>query len=235
MIPQVDNVPEWRLFSKFSPLKLFCFLNIPHRVRNESTFVYLFELMLHGNYEKFSVRRYRVYASGATVWFGGLTGLSHLPCKRGGSMPSWIFSPITIPTCSQGFSNCFVWLNVFTYSVLATNIFSTNLLQTLEYFPDMSANRLSVKNRALVLALVIVPIVVLCCILAVAIACSEYWSSRGSGRPRRRWYRCISLKNSSNNPRAGPQEGSKHLSRIAAEGISTSTQGIVFPDHSVQY
>ncbi|EYE98958.1 uncharacterized protein EURHEDRAFT_120988 [Aspergillus ruber CBS 135680] len=52
----------------------------------------------------------------------------------------------------------------------------------------------SVKTSALVIALVLVPIVVLCCCLAVAIACSEYWSSRSSRcsccpRIRFRWFK----------------------------------------------
>lgn len=54
----------------------------------------------------------------------------------------------------------------------------------------------SVKTSALLIALVLVPIVVLCCCLAVAIACSEYWSSRSSRcsccpRIRFRWFKAL--------------------------------------------
>lgn len=45
-----------------------------------------------------------------------------------------------------------------------------------------------IKSTVLVLALVLVPIVVLFCILAVALACSEFWSSRPGPAGGRRWF-----------------------------------------------
>ena len=82
------------------------------------------------------------------------------------------------------FSSSLIHITAYYYITL---LFACNMPRVVSF---------SVKTSALVIALVLVPIVVLCCCLAVAIACSEYWSSRSSRcsccpRIRSRWFRAL--------------------------------------------
>lgn len=53
-----------------------------------------------------------------------------------------------------------------------------NIYHTIRGFNMPTVLSFNFKKSALVIALVLVPLAILCCILAVALACSEYWSSR---------------------------------------------------------
>lgn len=70
------------------------------------------------------------------------------------------------------------------------------------------------KKSALVIALVLVPLAILCCILAVALACSEYWSSRA---PESR-FSCLH--------RFSRRRGSKERQRSHSDPNSSSTAEI---------
>lgn len=58
----------------------------------------------------------------------------------------------------------------------------------------------NVKTSALLIALVLVPIVILCCSLAIALACSEFWSSRPAGYCVPRFCRSRARKRSQSDP-----------------------------------
>lgn len=72
---------------------------------------------------------------------------------------------------------------------LYTLLFCRNLLAQ-SARPKMPTQSRDFKSSALVLALVLVPIAILICALAVALACSEFWSYR----PATRYTRCLSRR-----------------------------------------
>jgi hypothetical protein len=83
----------------------------------------------------------------------------------------------------------------------------------------MSLNSVNLKTTVLILSLLIVPIVVLFCILAVAVACSEVWSSR----PRRLlfWKRA--------------KDGGKRNDRSNPPRTSTSTKSTDCTETDLEY
>ena len=58
----------------------------------------------------------------------------------------------------------------------------------------------NLKTSALLITLVLVPIVILCCSLAIALACSEFWSSRPAGYCVPRFCRSRARKRSQSDP-----------------------------------
>ncbi|PWY88764.1 hypothetical protein BO94DRAFT_50918 [Aspergillus sclerotioniger CBS 115572] len=72
----------------------------------------------------------------------------------------------------------FTYLTIFTPK--QTNIPNPSISHYPHIIPNMSNWYSQYKSSITVILLVLVPIVVICSILAVALACSEFWSARKS-------------------------------------------------------
>ena len=108
-------------------------------------------------------------------------------CDLPESMPSRPPLPLHLP--SRGVLLPFFLVHIISYCF--TSIHGFNMPAVVSF---------NLKTSALLIALVLVPIVILCCSLAIALACSEFWSSRPAGYCVPRFCRSRARKRSQSDP-----------------------------------
>lgn len=127
--------------------------------------------------------------------------------------------PGTLVPCS-GATSMFCDINAS--SCVSTSSLSSQCMQSRFYrsFNMPTVLSFDPKKSALVIALVLVPLAILCSILALALACSEYWSSRAPGSRFPCFRRDCSSRRRRDRQRSHP--GPPSSCTIAIPEVSTS-------------